>query len=76
MLMRTDMMPWVLKGLADNGDKSHFIEVAKHIWANHRSEIESSGDFLYRWQYEMRCAADKLAHEPVKYGHTGIWELN
>jgi len=78
MLKRTDMMPWVVQGLADNGGKTHFIEVAKHIWANHRPEIEASGDFLYKWQYEMRWAADQLAQDKIllRHGHTGIWELN
>jgi hypothetical protein len=32
------MMPWVIKSLAEKGGRAHFIEIAKDIWAEHRSD--------------------------------------
>jgi len=71
------MMPWVMKSLAAKGGRAHFIEIAKDIWAEHRSELERSGDFFYKWQYEMRWAGDQLSRKGKlkKIGSTGIWEL-
>ncbi len=60
MVGRMDMMPWIIDGLKANGGKVYYIEIAKHIWTNHRREIETSGDFVYKWQYEMRWAGDAL----------------
>ena len=77
MVTREDLVPWVVDGLKANGHKVHFIEVAKHLWAHHRRELEGSGDFFFKWQYEMRWAGDQLvkAQRLIKHGHTGIWEL-
>jgi hypothetical protein len=56
-------MPWIIDGLRANGGRVHFIEVAKHIWKHHRKEIEASGDFFYKWQYELRWAANQLVRD-------------
>jgi hypothetical protein len=77
MTDRSDLVPWIVDGLKANGGRVHFIEIAKHIWANHRREIETSGNFFYKWQYEMRWAGDQLvkARKIRKNGSSGIWEL-
>jgi len=77
MIKRIDLVPWVIDGLKANRGKVHFIEIAKHIWSNHQRKIETSGNFLFKWQYEMRWAGDHLVRmgKMKKHGHTGIWEL-
>jgi hypothetical protein len=77
MATRADLVPWIVDGLIANGGRIHFVEIAKHIWTNHRREIEGSGDFFFKWQYEMRWAGNQLvrAKKIKKLGHSGIWEL-
>lgn len=77
MVKREDLMPWIITALRDLGGRIHFIEIAKHIWKDHRRELEASGDFFFKWQYEMRWAGNKLAREKKirKIEKTGIWEL-
>jgi hypothetical protein len=77
MVTRADLMPWVVDGLKANGGRVHFIEIAKYIWINHRRAIESSGDFVYKWQYEMRWAGNTLVRQKKikKLEKTGVWEL-
>jgi hypothetical protein len=75
MPKREDMKPWVAKAIADSGGKARIPLVAKHIWDHHKTEIESSGDLLYIWQYEMRWAADQLVKEKRLLKKRGVWEL-
>jgi len=77
MTSRLDLMPWIIEGLKTSGGRVHFIEIAKHIWSRHKSELERSGDFFYKWQYEMRWAGDQLVRDKKmkKNGSSGIWEL-
>jgi len=77
MTTRSDLIPWIVDALKANGGRTYYLEIAKHIWANHKSEIERSGDFFYKWQYEMRWAGDTLVRQRKmkKHGPSGIWEL-
>jgi hypothetical protein len=72
-----DLVPWIGDGLKASGGKIHFIEIAKHIWAHHQRELEASGDFFFKWQYEMQWAGDYLVRTKKikKHGSTGVWEL-
>jgi hypothetical protein len=77
MVDRADLMPWIIDGLKANSGKVHFIEISKHIWKNHQRELEASGNFFYKWQYEMRWAGNKLVNEKkiIKDKSNGVWEL-
>ena len=77
MPSRADLMPWIVDGLMANGGRTHFVEIAKHIWTNHKTDLERSGDFFFKWQYEMRWAGNQLVRMKKirKIGSTGVWEL-
>ena len=62
MAMRENLKQWVYDAVAERGEAS-IVETAKHIWRNHREEIERWGDGFYTWQYDMRWAAQVLRDE-------------
>ena len=64
MATKEDLKIWVIEALTAFGGSAHHITVAKHIWDNHQSELNESGDLFYEWQYQMRWAADKLRADP------------
>ncbi|MCC6926791.1 hypothetical protein [Novosphingobium sp.] len=76
MATREDLKRWVFEALTDLGP-SPVPLIAKHIWENHRAELEASGDLFYTWQYAMRWEAQKLQHEGklLKKTKGRIWEL-
>jgi hypothetical protein len=51
------MVETALKNLGGEGT---IVEVAKYIWANHKDDLEMSGDLFFTWQYDMRWACQKL----------------
>jgi hypothetical protein len=63
MANREDLVRWVYQAVEENGGEASLIEVAKHIWKNHESDLKSSGDLFYTWQYDMRWAAQHLRDE-------------
>lgn len=73
---RDSLRRWVLEALLELRS-AHVPKVAKHIWDNHKTELEDSGDLFYTWQYAMRWEAQKLQHEGkiLKRGKTGIWDF-
>ena len=62
MVSRDDLMPWVLEALRENGGSASVVEVCRHIWNHHESELRAAGDLFYTWQYDVRWAATKLRH--------------
>ena len=62
---KDDLKRWVVEALVSLGGKARLIDVAKRIWATHETELKSAGDLFYRWQYDMRWAANVLRHEGV-----------
>ena len=61
MTSRANLKDWVLEALTAHGGKAKIVELAKHIWDNHREELEQSGNLLYTWQYDMRWAGLQLS---------------
>jgi hypothetical protein len=57
---RKSMTAWVLEALNELGGAAPILEVNKAIWRRHAKEIEASEELFYRWQYEIRWAADLL----------------
>jgi hypothetical protein len=60
MADKKDLERWVLEGIRANGGSATVVQVAKHIWAHHRDELELSGDLFFTWQYDMRWVAQTL----------------
>jgi hypothetical protein len=79
MASKLHLEGWVQEALRAHGGQASLIEVAKHIWANHESELKRSGDLLYTWQYDMRWAATNLRKKKVikasEISPRGLWEL-
>jgi hypothetical protein len=55
------------------------VEVAKHIWKHHESELKASGDLYYTWQYDTRWACTKLRERKIvqaaETSDRGEWRL-
>lgn len=62
MATRDDLKEWVTDALKALGP-STVPTIAKHIWDNHESELRTSGDLFYTWQYAMRWAGQILQNE-------------
>ena len=79
MATKHDLQDWVRFALRDLGGSASLVAVAKHIWATHESELKSSGDLFFTWQYDMRWAANVLRRrgvmKPAEASPTGVWEL-
>jgi len=79
MASQQDLDDWVHKALADLGGRGTIAEVCKHIWQHHEKELRGSGDLFYKWQYDMRWAADHLRRagfmKPANVSPKGLWEL-
>lgn len=63
MSRREDLKSWVLEAIIAHRGEASVLEVAKHIWMNHRDDLQASGDMFYTWQYDMRWAAQTLRRE-------------
>jgi len=70
---------WIEEALKDLGGIGTVLAVNKHIWQHHQQELEASGDFFFKWQYEVRWAAHKLKEQGrlrlSARGKRGLWEL-
>lgn len=78
MTFKEDLKRWVLEAIDAHHGKASLINVAKHIWDEHESDLRSSGEGFYTWQYDMRWAAQALRDEGVLANADstprGIWE--
>ena len=79
MATKSDLQDWVESAIRDNGGHAKLVEVAKHIWKHHESELMASGDLFYTWQYDIRWAANQLRLNgilaPADSSPEGIWIL-
>ena len=60
MAKREDLLDWVQEAVLAIGKNATRVQVAKHIWSNHVTELRESGDLFFTWQYDMRWAAERL----------------
>jgi hypothetical protein len=76
--MKQMLKIWVVEALKDHGGRATVLEVSKHVWVNHREELEA-GDLFYTWQYDVRWAAHALRKQgrirAAKISPRGVWEL-
>lgn len=79
MVTQSDLDDWVHDALFQLGGRGTIVEVCKCIWKNHERELRDSGDLFFKWQYDMRWAADHLRRaeimKPTSASPRGIWEL-
>jgi len=79
MATKEDLPNWVEAALKHYGGGARLVDVAKYIWEYHESELRASGDLFYKWQYDMRWAANQLRRtgkmKAADVSPTGVWEL-
>ena len=79
MATKYDLQDWVIDALEAHGGSAEIVEICKHIWHHHETDLKTSGDLLYTWQYDMRWAGNSLRAEgkllPKPRGDRGPWRL-
>lgn len=77
MSAKDEMQRWIIEALQANGGTASIIDICKHIWANHEIELRTSGDYFYKWQYQMRWDGQNLqrAGKLQKKSIGGGWTL-
>ena len=79
MAVKQDLETWIVQALRESGKELSVVEVARHVWENHEEELRESGDLFFRWQYDLRWAAQNLRADGVlapKNGRrSGGWSL-
>lgn len=77
MAGKWELQQWILEALETRGGEAHWVELAKDIWQVHEHDLRASGDFFYRWQYDMGWAAQNLRDSGrlEKIGRSGTWSL-
>ncbi|MCC6580293.1 MAG: DUF2442 domain-containing protein [Phycisphaeraceae bacterium] len=72
---RHTMQRWVQEALQQLGGAGSALDVCRTVWRNHQHEIEAAGDVLFKWQYEIRQAADLLRRSGRLRSAAGRWQL-
>jgi hypothetical protein len=74
---KSDLKPAILVALKHLGGNGNVTEIAKYIWENYETELRSSGDLFYTWQYDMRWAGQALQGEGklLKKGDKRRWSI-
>lgn len=79
MAAKHDLQDWIIDALTSLGGSAKLVVIAKTIWAAHESELRSSGDLFFTWQYDMRWAANRLRRigklKSAEISPSGVWEL-
>lgn len=56
---------WVIEALEAHGGSASIVDICKHIWEFHESDLRKSGDDFYTWQYDMRWVGNRLREDGV-----------
>ena len=79
MATHEDLQQWVIDALTAQGGSASIVEVARHIWSKHETDLRGSGDLFYTWQYDMRWACTNLRQagkvRPASVSRRGEWQL-
>lgn len=79
MATREDLQEWVIEALRALGGRGRIVQICKHIWDKHESDLRSSGNLMYTWQYDVRWAGQVLRNKGVLKSVDGSrnqpWEL-
>ena len=60
---RETLKDYTIDAIRDLGGEATHIDIARHVWRCHKNELRSSGDFFYRWQYDLRWAVTNLMRD-------------
>ncbi|OAO00582.1 hypothetical protein A8B75_18180 [Sphingomonadales bacterium EhC05] len=60
---RNDLKELIIQAIRDSGGSATIAEVGKYIWEKREKELRKSGEFFYKWQYELRWASNVLVRE-------------
>jgi hypothetical protein len=79
MVTREMLQEWVLHAIQYHRGAATVVQVSKWVWDNHQADLEASGELFYRWQYDLRWAANRLRTEgrlkAADLSPRGTWEL-
>jgi len=79
MPTKRDLSKWLHEALIAMGGGGRLVDVARHIWHHHESDLRASGDLFYTWQYDLRWAANYLRRTKLmrdaEDSPRGVWEL-
>ncbi len=79
MANKQELTDWVVAALATLGGRGTLVAVAQEIWRQRESDLRSSGDLFYTWQYDMRWSANVLRRKGIlksaEVSPSGTWEL-
>jgi RNA-directed DNA polymerase len=79
MAMKSDLVDWVVDALRARGGSGTIVDVCRHVWDHHESDLRSSGNLFFTWQYDIRWAANELRRsdrmKPVAISPKGRWEI-
>ncbi len=70
---------WVVEALEAHNGSAYIVDICKHVWQFHESDLRKSGDEFYTWQYDIRWAGQRLRDDGVlkrkRPGARGPWHL-
>jgi hypothetical protein len=79
MATREDLEGWLIEALTALGGRGSIVNVCKKIWEKRQSDLGTSGDLFYTWQYDVRWTANRLRRrklmKSVEQSPAHIWEL-
>jgi len=78
-MTRFDLPDVLYSAIKDMGGQTNIIDVCKYVWAKHETDLRSSGDLFFSWQYDIRWAATELRKtgrmKAAELSPRGIWEI-
>lgn len=76
-MSRNDLIELIVVAIRDAGGSANIAQIGRYVWDNYEAELRNSGDFFYKWQYELRWASDVLVREKrIKKGPPrGVWHV-
>lgn len=78
-MTRFDLPDVLYSAIKDMGGQTNIIDVCKYVWEKHETDLRSSGDLFFSWQYDIRWAATELRKtgrmKAAELSPLGIWEI-
>jgi hypothetical protein len=79
MVAKDRLGHWIIEALQDLGGSATLVDVCRHVWEHHESDLRASGGGFFTWQYDIRWAATQLRSygklRPASGSPRGVWVL-
>lgn len=62
---RSSMEKCVHEALKRLGGRATVVQVTRDIWQVHEIDLRASGDFFFKWQYEVRWGVAELRKKGI-----------